>query len=72
MATSQAKRNETSVRAIREKATWTPERAVNAAAATPAVGPNVRHPTHPTTGIVRIPMSIETAIAERSETPRIA
>ena len=42
----------------------------SAAEATPAVGPNVRHPTQPTTGMVTTPKRIETAIAERSETPK--
>ena len=55
--------------AMRENATWGPESAAKAAAAPPAPLPKVRRASQATAGIVRVPATIETRIAERSLAP---
>ncbi len=68
-ASTQNKRNDASVRAMRENAMCAPESAAKAAASPPAPLPKVRRASQATAGMVSVPETIETRIADRSPTP---
>ncbi len=70
IATSQKNRNDASVRAILEKPMCGPDIAAIAAAAAPAPGPKVLRASQPTTGIVSVPIAIETRMAAMSPIPK--
>ena len=55
---------------MRENARLGPENAAKAAAAAPAPRPNVRPATQAVAGIVSVPATIETRIAEMSPIPK--